>query len=145
MLLRKKEGTDIDKFWREYEEKIHEKVLARTLGRYISGWAEYTYPLWGLVMATTGGFRFHHFPHEGWLTALTRITTGGDLPEEKTFFIPRESIVSAKLVIETRWWKKILSPAAPALVIHYRLKGTEEKLLVETDRQAASLVENLTK
>jgi hypothetical protein len=144
MLFQKKQGTDIEKFWREYEEKIHEKVLARTLGRYISGWAEYTYPLWGLAIATTGGFRFHHFPHEGWISAIARTAMGGEFPEEKTFFIPRENIISAQLLIETRWWKKIISSAAPALVIRYRLNNTEEKLIVETDRRAVSLVENLT-
>ncbi|MDR2211856.1 MAG: hypothetical protein LBO65_10405 [Spirochaetaceae bacterium] len=144
MFLRKKEETDAASFWHDYEERIHEKVLARTLGRYLSGWAEYPYPLWGLVMATTGGFRFHHFPHEGWIMALSRISTGGEPPREKTLFIPRESITGAKLSIENRWWKKIFTPAVPVLTVHYSLGGTEGKLLIETDRQAESLVENLT-
>jgi hypothetical protein len=137
MLLRKKESLDVDMFWRDYEEKNSEKVLSKSLGRYISGWAEYPEPLWGLAIATTGGFRFHHFPHEGWLIALSRITTGGEAPKEKTFFVPRESILSVELIIEKRWWKKLLTPSSPVLLIRYSLlDGTEAALSIETDRQA---------
>jgi hypothetical protein len=144
MLLRKKENTEPDKFWREYEERIQEKVLAKTLGRYLSGWEEYPDPLWGLAIATTGGFRFHHFPHESWLIALSRITTGGEPPKEKTFFIPRERILSAELLVEKHWWKKLLTPSSPVLRIRCRLEGgAETELAVETDRQAGELVEAL--
>jgi hypothetical protein len=141
MFIRKKEDFNIDKFWREYEEKIGEKVLSKSLAKYLSGWAEYPDPLWGLAIATTGGFRFHHFPHEGWLMALSRITTGGEEPKEKTFFIPREKILSIELIIEKRWWKKILTPSSPVLLIRYRLEdGTEANLSIETDRQAVDVV-----
>jgi hypothetical protein len=65
-----KKRNDPEKFWREYEEKTGEKVLARTLGQYVSGWDEFgdlsAGPLWGLIIATSGGFRFHHFPQANW-------------------------------------------------------------------------------
>jgi hypothetical protein len=137
MLFGKKNETDPDHFWKEYEEKIQEKVLAKSLGRYISGWNEYQEPLWGLLIATTGGFRFHHFPHEGWLVALTRITTGGDAPKEKTIFIPKEKITSVDLRIEKRWWKKILTPSMPVLQLRYTgLDGGDAMLIVETETKA---------
>ena len=72
MLFRKNE-VDTEDFWRDYEEKIGEKVLVRSLGQYISGWEEFGGPrgrtLWGLIMATSGGFRFHHFPQVSWFEA----------------------------------------------------------------------------
>jgi hypothetical protein len=143
VFLRKKETLDADKFWQDYEASINEKVLARSLGQYLSGLAEYSYPLWGLAIATSGGFRFHHFPHEGWIVALSRITTGGDAPKEKTFFIPREDISSVELLLEKRWWKKILTPSNPALVINCRVNGEETQVLIETDRSAGAIVEAL--
>jgi hypothetical protein len=55
---------------------------------------------------------------------------------EKTIFIPRERLNRAELHIEKRWWKKLFSPAAPLLVIHY---GQEEKLYAEVDLNASEV------
>jgi hypothetical protein len=131
-------------FWAEYERQHGEKVLAHVLGKYLSGWPEYPYPLWGLVIATDGGFRFHHFPHEGWLQALSRITTGGKPPQEKTIFIPRDRIRSAELRVEKKWWRKIIANHPPLLVIQYHRENPETdpvpELLVETDKEAKILI-----
>ncbi|MCL1927844.1 MAG: hypothetical protein FWG07_03500 [Treponema sp.] len=144
MFLKKKESFDVEKYWKEYETSIGEKVLAKSLGQYLSGWTEYTQSLWGLAIATSGGFRFHHFPHEGWLMAISRTTTGGEAPKEKTFFIPNDSITAIKLILEKCWWKKILTPAHPTLVIHCYINGEEREIMVETDKSAVSVVEALS-
>jgi hypothetical protein len=120
-------------------------VLAFTLGRYISGWAQYNLPLWGLLIATDGGFRFHHFPHEGWIEALSRMTTGGEGPKEKTIFIPKDWFLSVELRMEKAWWKKIFVPSPPRLCIRYRdTEGLEDEFLAETDRNAESLLPHLS-
>jgi hypothetical protein len=143
MLFRKKDNFDADKFWKDYEASIGEKVLAKSLGQYLSGWAEYTQPLWGLAIAASGSFRFHHFPHEGWITALSRITSGGEAPKEKTFAIPKESIRSVELVMEKRWWKKLLFPSNPMLILHCLINGTDADVIIETDKSAEAVVEAL--
>lgn len=135
-------------FWREYEEKINEKVLARSLGRYISGWNEFDSigltSMWGLVIATTGGFRFHHFPQQSWLGFLIRFT-GQEEPKERTFFVPKENIVSARLIRETKWWRKILKSAPPHLIVSYRDEaGNEQQLILETDFTPNDLADHLT-
>ncbi|MDR0496682.1 MAG: hypothetical protein LBH42_03615 [Treponema sp.] len=144
MLFRKKE-TNPDNFWREYEEKTGEKVLARSLGQYIYGWEEFDSrglkDIWGLVIATSGGFRFHHFPQHTWLTMFNRTT---EAPKEKTIFIPKERIISAKLEKEKQWWKKIFGSTAPRLFINYRDGEEEKQLLCLADLQHGNLVENLT-
>jgi len=147
-MLLKKSGKNPDDFWREYEEKIGEKVLARSLGQYMSGWEEFDSQkwtgIWGLIIATSGGFRFHHFPQIGWIDIFTRFGDH-DLPKEKTFFVPKEKIVSATLIKETKWWKKILSSSSPQLIIHYRDDaGNERKLLLETGYASDDLPEKLT-
>ena len=129
MFLRKEEKTP-DVFWQEYEEKTGEKVLNKGLGKYISGWDEFDKNnwsgLWGLVMEMSGSFRFHHFPQHSWIDAFTQFAQK-DPPKEKTIFIPKEKIVSIEYKIEKKWWKKILSPSPPRLIIIYKDETDDEK------------------
>ena len=136
-------------FWREYEEKTGEKVLARSLGQYISGWDEFgdlsAGPLWGLIIATSGGFRFHHFPQTNWLTHLTGFGSDNEPPKEKTIFIPREKIISAELRKETKWYRKIFFHDIPGLFIFYRDDaGNERELVLNADYKTDGLAEALT-
>lgn len=143
MLFGKKENVSADQFWREYEETTGETVLVKSLGKYISGLDGFPEPLWGLVIATSGGFRFHHFPNEGWLMGLSRITTSSEKPKEKKFFIPRENFLSVELLQEKRWWKRFLGAPVPLLVISCLIDGAEKKVIAEIDRDAETLAQQL--
>ena len=143
----KKNQKDAEKFWREYEEETGEKVLARSLGRYMSGWEEFDSKewtsIWGLIIATSGGFRFHHFPQTSWLTALSNFGNN-DAPKEKTFFIPKEKIISAKIIEETKWWKKIFGSAPPQLLIDYKdVTENTKQVLLEVEFRHENLAESL--
>ncbi|GHV74846.1 hypothetical protein AGMMS49940_21480 [Spirochaetia bacterium] len=139
-----KKNTDPETFWKQYEASLGEKVLAYTLGQYLAGWEEYAYPLWGLLIATDRGFRFHHFPHEGWIQALSRISTGGEGPTEKIIFIPRDRILAVELRREQSLLKRIFVNGQPRFVLRYRDNaGAEAELIAETDLKAALVVEKL--
>ena len=144
---KRKEDRSPDEFWREYEEKFSEKVLIRGLGRYISGYEEFDSKewnnLWGLIVFSTGGFRFHHFPQQNWLKALTiRGDTEGS--KEKIIFIPNEKIISADIMEETRWWVKVFSSVPPLLTIHFRDEAENEKTLrLETEIGSKEMAEKL--
>ena len=145
MLFRKDETTP-DVFWQEFEEKTGEKVLARGLGKYVSGWQEFDENklkgIWGLVISTSGGFRFHHFPQNNWLNALTRPGDRGQ-SMERTIFIPKEDIVSTEIIKETIWWKKLLFSPPPYLVINYTDKtapqGEIQRLVFEAEYTGGEL------
>jgi hypothetical protein len=127
----KKDEISPETFWREYEEKTGEKVLARGLGKYISGWKEFDEKrwngLWGLVINTSGGFRFHHFPQNSIFDVLTQFATNAkEPPKEKTIFIPQEKIASLQFIKEAKWWKRLFSRSAPQLVINYRDETPDE-------------------
>jgi hypothetical protein len=146
-MFTKKNQKTPDDFWREYEEQTGEKILARGLGRYVSGWEEFDSKewtsIWGLIIATSGGFRFHHFPQTSWLTALSN-SGNNDAPKEKAFFIPKEKIISAKLIEETTWWRKIFWSTPPQLLINY-MDGTEnaKQVLLEVEFKHENLAESL--
>jgi len=140
LLLSKKPEKAADDFWREYEEKTGEKVLTRTLGRYISGWAEFDEKnwggIWGLLITTTGGFRFHHFPQNSWIDAFTRFTefAGKEPPKEKTIFLAQEKIILTEKLIESKWWKRIFSHSPPLVIISYLNEiKIEKKLIFEAE------------
>ena len=141
-MFRKKEKS-ADDFWNEYEQETGEKVLARNLGKYVQGLEEFDSKkwntIWGLIIATSGGLRFHHFPQQSWFLALTNFS-GRDAPKEKTFFIQKENIIRARLIRESRWWKKILSSVPPVLTVDYRDEaGDEKQLLFEIDYYGAGI------
>jgi hypothetical protein len=147
MLKVKKAGSPED-FWQEYEEKIGEKVLARGLGRYISGWEEFDSQgwnsLWGLIIASSGGFRFHHFPQKNWIESLSLFGNSRE-QKEKTIFIPKEKIISVNLIKESKWWKKIIASPPPMLTINYRDETeTERQVLLEVDMNSNDLSEKLS-
>ena len=146
--MARKQDKSPEDFWREYEEQTGEKIIARSLGQYVSGWDAFdtppNAPLWGLIVATSGGFRFHHFPQANWLSAIIRLGSLNDPPKEKTIFIPASRIMSAVLHKETKWYKKIFSPGIPLLVIHYRDDaGAEKKLMLQVDYKSDGIAEAL--
>ena len=132
-MLRKKEEKTAEAFWQEFEKETGEKVLKRSLGKYISGWDEFDQNkwngLWGLIISTSGGFRFHHFPQYNWIDAFTRFAEK-EPPKEKTIFIPKENIISINQVREAKWWKRIFPRSVPQLVILYTGDTSEEKRLL---------------
>jgi len=137
--------NDAARFWREYEERLGEKILKYSLGKYLTGWKEFEGPLWGLAIVTEGGFRFHHFPHENWIVALSRLGGGGgETPKEKTLFVPRVKIRSYQVIREKSWWKRLLTPSSPRVMITYSdgENGTPEAeavLVVEIDQDSVEL------
>jgi len=146
MFLKKPEQKSTDTFWQEYEEKIGEKVLARSLGKYISGWEEFDNNnwanLWGLIIASEGGLRFHNFPQHHWLDTFSRNREPG---KEKIFFLPREKIMSVQLIKEPNWFLRLFKSPAPQLLVKYKDERDEEKRLVlEADLIHGDLVESLS-
>ena len=145
--MAQKKGKTPEDFWREYEEQTGEKVIARSLGQYVSGWDEFDNvsgtPMWGLIIATSGGFRFHHFPQSNWFSALARIGSLDDPPKEKTVFIPTSRIVSVVLHKETKWYRKIFSPGTHLEIRYCNEAGDERKLLLQADHKPEGIAQAL--
>jgi hypothetical protein len=132
-----KPGKSSDNFWKEFEEETGEKILSRSLGKYISGWREFDEKnwsgIWGLIINTSGGFRFHYFPQNSFFDSLTRFAEK-EPPKEKKIFIPNEKISSSQLIKEEKWWKRLFIRSVPQLVIKYTdEEGSEKRLVFEAE------------
>ena len=143
MFSTEKNDDSVAEFWAEFEAATGETLLARSMGKYLGGWDEYSEPLWGLVIATSGGFRFHHFPKEATIFGIAKVPTSRKAPKEKTFFIPTETMLSVEFVQEKLWWKKLFTSASPLLVIRYDSNGTEKKVSMEVDHNAIAVMDAL--
>ena len=146
-MFEKREKQSPEEFWREYEEKFDEKVLARGLGRYISGWGVFDSQewnnLWGLLIISSKGFRFHHFPKQSWLQTLV-IRGDSEGSKERIIFFPNEMIKSVEIREETRWWVKIISLAPPRIIIHCGDEdGNERTIIFEAEVGIKELEEKL--
>ena len=143
-MFTKKTDDTVHEFWREFEESTGEKVLAKSLGKYINGLDDRPEPLLGLAVATSGGFRFRHFPKEPAIFGIAKLSSiGSKPPKEQSFFIPKEVMLSIELVQEKRLWKKLLASSFPVLIICCRLDGAEKKVTIEIDRDAVTLTDAL--
>ena len=139
-----RDADDPETFWRDYEAQHGERVAAFTLGRYLSGWDELPEPLWGLLIATDGGFRFHHFAQESWFGGLSRGSSGKGAAKEHAFFIPKGWILQAELRRERSWIRRLLTGSQPTLAIRYAKPGFAEALLLaETDLRAQAVADAL--
>jgi len=130
MLFKKSEKSP-ETFWREFSEKTGETILERGLGKYIRGWDEFDAKkwngLWGLIINTSGGFRFHHFPQNSFFDNLIGLAVNEkEPPKEKTLFLPREKIISQKIIKEDKWWKRLIFNPAPRLIINYADESSEK-------------------
>jgi len=144
-MLKKKEKSS-EEFWKEYEEESGEKILLHSLGRYISGWEEFDQRswnnIWGLIIAGSKSFRFHHFSQQSWFDVFS--TGGSRGSKEKTFSIPHEKISSVKLIQETKWWVKFFRSSSPRILINYLDEsGNERQLILEADFKPRELAEKL--
>jgi hypothetical protein len=138
-------NQEAEQFWNDYSAKLGEKVLRFSLGRYVSGVAGFDGVSWGLVIVTDAGLRFHHFPHENWMSSLIRVGgSRGQTDTEKSFFIPKSWILGSELIKEKSLLNRILSPSVPRLVVRYRPEETETgecTMIAEIDRDAEELAE----
>jgi hypothetical protein len=140
-------NQEAEKFWNEYSARLGEKVLRFSLGRYVSGVAGLDGVSWGLVIVTDAGLRFHHFPHENWMSSLIRVGGNrGQTDTEKSFFIPKGRILGSALIKEKSLLNRILSPSVPRLVVRYSPEDTlsgELTMIAEIDRDAEELADAL--
>jgi hypothetical protein len=152
--MARKKQLSVEEFWKQYEEKYNDKIISYELCKVLSGLEDIEDApaagpdgnFWGLVIATRDGFRFQHFPHEGWLDVFVRMAGNSDAPKEIAFFVPKEHILSVELVGEPSFLRRLFTSARPRIVIRYTNDaGNEICFTAEPINKGVQVVEDLRK
>lgn len=80
-------------FWDAFEKDTGEKVIARTMGQYLSS-EPGTKPLWGLLVLTDSSLRFRPTPGENWFAGMFKNTPSSvSNRQEDDIRVPLEAIL----------------------------------------------------
>lgn len=124
--------TEVERFWRETEERLGEHVLIFSLGQYLGGYGEVRSGAWGLFFVTESALHFQTFPNQNWFSTIFRSIGRGRAREEPTemeFSLPQASIREVQLHSQRSLWKRILVPEPPTVSVFYiNEDGNESEL-----------------
>ncbi len=141
MLIRKKENSDAETFWKEKEETLGTQVLGRTLGRVII--EKDRRPLWGLFYTTQNAVYFQTFKSENWISTIFSAGKGSSRTQDETLEVSREALKSFT-VCERKGglFGFFKQPPSVEIVWTSAESGNEETLLFEMEGDAPAFVES---
>lgn len=136
--------SEVERFWRETEERIGEHVLLYSLGQYQAGYGDVRPGAWGLFYISESALHFQTFPSQNWFSALFRGISRGRARETETemeFMVPQASIREVRLITEGSWWKRLVSPHPPIVsVLYIDADGQEADLRFAMDMKVKDFV-----
>ena len=125
----KHDNQNTEKFWKEKEQEIGEKIIGKDMSEYISGYQEVKEKTWGLLYYTESSFYFQTFPKKSWLTSLLGSGQGEYSGETTIFRILWKDMKEVCLPTERKTFFTIFSPPdCRVLIKHY--ENSKEKTLV---------------
>ena len=116
----KKQEREIAAFWSDLEDELGERIIARSIGEYFSGFEGIKGPLWGLFFITESSFYFRHFNQPNWFSAVIQ-ASGSSVGNGELFIsIPRKDILEAGTVKSASFLSRLIAPPQPVLVLEYK-------------------------
>ena len=113
----------IDKFWEEKEREIQGKIIHKCLAQYLSGYRNFSGPLWGIFFFTNQAIYFQNFPKKNWLSAIWQTKTE-DLGESSlNFCIPWNEITKITFPEEKSKIEKLFSRPGSVVIVDYVSKN----------------------
>jgi hypothetical protein len=113
----------IDKFWEEKEREIQGKIIHKCLAQYLSGYRNFSGPLWGIFFFTKQAIYFQTFPKKNWLSFIWQTETE-DLGEASlNFCIPWNEITKITFPEEKSKIKKFFSRSGRMGIVDYVSKN----------------------
>ncbi len=140
MLFGNKESVDAETFWRKRQEETGSPILAKTLGRIVSG--ERKPPVWGLLYTTEHSVYFQTFKTNNWVSMLLGGNSSNGT-EDKIVEISKEEIKTFCVRnIKGGMFGLFKQPPQVELRWISNETGNEEVLFFETDRNPQKLVDS---
>ena len=113
----------IDKFWEEKEREVQGKIIHKCLAQYLSGYRNFSGPLWGIFFFTNQAIYFQNFPKKNWLSAIWQTKTE-DLGESSlNFCIPWNEITKITFPEEKSKIEKLFSRPGSVVIVDYVSKN----------------------
>jgi hypothetical protein len=109
----------IDKFWEEKEKEIQGKIIHKCLAQYLSGYRNFSGPLWGLFFFTKQAIYFQTFPKKNWLSSIWQTETDNLGESSLNFCISWKEITKINFPEEKSKIKKFFSAPGNLVTLDY--------------------------
>jgi len=141
--------TEVERFWRETEERLGERVLLYSLGQYLGGYGDVRSGAWGLFYISDSALHFQTFPNQNWFSTIFRSVTRNRARDQETtemeFTLPQASIREVQLHGERSLWKRVVAPQPPTVSVFYiNEDGNESELRFLMDMKVKEFVNLLS-
>jgi len=110
---------EIDEFWAEKEREIQEKIINKCMVQYLSGYRNFSGPLWGVFFFTKQAIYLQTFPKRSWLSAFQSSETENSKKPLLNFRIPWSEITNITFPEEKSKIIRLFSRPGNLIIIDY--------------------------
>jgi hypothetical protein len=126
--LKRVNGKDAEQFWKKKEEDIGEKIEGKSMAKFISGYRDFSGPIWGILFYTESAFYFQTFPRQNSLFSFMRAEQPEREENQLNFRIPWSDVEKIDLTPRKHSFLALLSPADYRIFIDYQSNGQKMAL-----------------
>ena len=110
----------IEEFWKKKEKEIQEKIIHKYMVQYLSGYRNFSGPLWGIFFFTKRAIYFQTFPKKNWLSVIWNTETeNSEKKSPLNFRIPWNEITKITFPEEKSKIKRLFSRPESLIILDY--------------------------
>lgn len=125
----KNNKQNIEKYWKEKELEINEKIKGKQICEYISGYQELKEQTWGLLYYTQSSFYFQTFPKKNWVSSLLSSNHADNFGKTRIFRKLWKDIEEINLPSKRNIFLAFFSPPDYRVFIEYHV-GSKVNTLI---------------
>lgn len=109
----------IEEFWKKKEKEIQEKIIHKYMVQYLSGYRNFSRPLWGIFFFTKQAIYFQNFPKKNWLSAIWNTEIENSEKPLLNFRIPWKEVMKITFPEEKSKIKRLFSRPESLIIVDY--------------------------
>jgi len=126
--LKRLPEKDAEQFWRKKEEDIGEKIKGKSMAEFISGYQDFSGPIWGILFYTESAFYFQTFPRRNLLFSFIRERQPKREEDQLNFHILWSDVKKIDIPPRKHPFLALLSPPDYRIFIDYQRNGQKMTL-----------------
>ncbi|MEA3421773.1 MAG: hypothetical protein U9Q97_08885, partial [Acidobacteriota bacterium] len=119
---------DAEQFWKKKEKSIGEKIKGKSMAEFISGYQDFSGPIWGILFYTESAFYFQTFPRRNCLFSFMRERQPEREENQLNFRILWSDVEKIYLPPRKHLFLALLSPQDYRIFIDYQNNGQKMTL-----------------